>query len=88
MTVWAERNHLHGVITSTFGNALDVVNFEDGASAVGEVVRLAAACWVLTMTLTPQENGCAGYFQANGGMAGGAAAPAGSGHFALFDLPD
>ncbi|MDP9608553.1 hypothetical protein JOF35_000830 [Streptomyces demainii] len=88
VAVRAQRDHLYGVVTATFGNALDVVHFQNGTSVISEVVWLSAACRVLAMALAAQEDGLARFFQAYGVLAGGVATLAVSGGFALFDLAD
>ena len=64
MAVGTQRDHLLGVVRTAFRKVLDMVNFEDRVTGIGDVLRPTRAAWTLAMPPTAQQHGTARRLQA------------------------
>src|SRR5690348_12758413 len=64
VAVRAQRDHLLRVVRAAPGEILDVVHLQDGASGIGDVLRLARAARVLAVPFAAQQHGTARRLQA------------------------
>jgi len=64
MAVGTQRDHLLGVVRAAFREILDMVNFQDRVTGIGDVLRLTRAAWTLAVPLAAQQHGTACRLQA------------------------
>ena len=64
MAVGTQRDHLLGVVGAAFREVLDMVNFQDRVTGIGDVLRLTRAARALAVPLAAQQHGTARRLQA------------------------
>ena len=64
MAVGTQRDHLLGMVRAAFREILDMVNFQDRVTGIGDVLRLTRAVWTLAVPVAAQQHGTTRRLQA------------------------
>src|SRR6266487_2317456 len=64
MTVGTQRDHLLGVVQAALREILDMVNFQDRVTGIGDVLRFTRAARALAVPLAAQQYGTTRRLQA------------------------